>query len=119
MAKERRARRWFWWWVACYALLMAAIVWSLVSARRWALAELATAKSVGDWQAWRNDVRQSQGLPGPVERRVPKSIEPPALVLMRDYFGVSLAGAVLFGTVLFWVVVWFVTGAVRSTRAGG
>ena len=52
--------------------------------------------------------------PGPVRRRVPKSTEPPALVLMRDYFGVSLIGAVLFTTVLYWVIAWFVMGILRQ-----
>jgi hypothetical protein len=45
---------------------------------------------------------------------VPKSTEPPALVLMRDYFIVSLVGAILFTTVLYWVIAWFVMGILRQ-----
>jgi hypothetical protein len=74
---------------------------------------LATPRSVEQWQEWREDVRQQQTKPGPVHRRVPKSFEPPALVLMRDYFGVSLFGAIMFTTVLYWVIAWFVTGMLR------
>jgi hypothetical protein len=95
----------------------------MFSARRLALADLASRKSLGEWNAWRGDVRQ-QNDTSPVRRRVPASSEPPALVLMRDYFGVALAGAVLFSTVLFWIIAWFVTGAltapsedVRSTKS--
>jgi hypothetical protein len=61
-------------------------------------------------------VRQQQKLPGPVQRRVPKSAEPPALVLMRDYFGVSMAGAILFSSVLYWVIAWFVSGIVSGNN---
>ena len=93
----------------------ALVVWSLFSARHWAIAELATPKSIADWQAWREDVEQQQEHPGPVQRRVPKSDEPPALVLMRDYFGVSLTGAVLFSTVLYWIMAWFVTGTLTAS----
>jgi hypothetical protein len=48
---------------------------------------------------------------GPVKRRVPKSQEPPALRLMRDYFGVSLAATVVFGSLLFVMVMGAVRGA--------
>jgi hypothetical protein len=34
--------------------------------------------------------------------------------LMRDHFAVSLFGAVLFGTALYWVLAWFVTGVTTS-----
>jgi hypothetical protein len=98
-----------------YAVLMSFIVWSLMSARNWALAELATPRSTQQWQEWREDVREQQSDPGPVRRRVPRSMEPPALVLMRDYFGVSLIGAVLFTTVLYWVIAWFVMGMLQPT----
>jgi hypothetical protein len=47
---------------------------------------------------------------------VPKSTEPPALVLTRDYFSVSLGGAVLFSSLLYWVIAWFVTGIVSSRQ---
>jgi hypothetical protein len=97
-------------WLALYALLVITVMWSLFTVRHWALAELAKPKSISDWQAWREDVRDQQSQPGPVKRSVPKSAEPPALVLMRDYFGVSLAGAIIFTTVLYWVIAWFVIG---------
>ena len=101
-------------WLAGYGLMVAVIVWSLISARNWALAELATPRSIDQWQEWRNDVQEQQAEPGPVRRRVPKSTEPPALVLMRDYFIVSLVGAILFTTVLYWVIAWFVMGILRQ-----
>jgi hypothetical protein len=35
---------------------------------------------------------------------------------MRDYFGVSLAGAILFATVLYWVIAWFVAGILKEPQ---
>jgi len=110
---DRSSRTAVWIWSACYVLLMAAVIWSLFAARRWALSQLATAESVGEWQVWREDVKRQQGGTVPVQRRVPKSDAPPAWVLMRDYFAVSLVGAIVFATVLYWIMVWFVTGILR------
>jgi hypothetical protein len=99
---------------AMYVLVMTVVVVSIFWAQRWALENLATRQSIEQWQTWREDVQAQQFQPGPVQRRVPSSAEPPALVMMRDYFGVSLIGAVLFASVLFWVVAWFVTGIMRQ-----
>ena len=35
-------------------------------------------------------------------------------MLTRDYFGVSLGGAVLFSSLLYWVIAWFVTGILST-----
>jgi hypothetical protein len=51
---------------------------------------------------------------GPVKRRVPGSLEPPALVLMRDHFAVCLGFALLLSTVLFGTFMFFVRGAMWS-----
>jgi hypothetical protein len=114
MADERQSHRGWWFWGAGYAILLAAVVWLLFAARQSALANLSTETSQSNWQAWRNDVEQQQVNPAPVQRRVPKSVEPPALVLMRDYFGVSLTGAILFSSVLYWIMAWFITGALAA-----
>jgi hypothetical protein len=97
--------------------MITAIVASLISARRWALVELATPQSTAQWEAWRADVRAQQDEASPVRRAVPKSAEPPALVLMRDYFGVCLSGAILFSTVLFWICAWLLRGMLTPVAA--
>ena len=94
------------WWVAGYALLLAAAAWSVIAARRWALAELSTPASTAEWETWRDDVRAQQGRPMPIQRRVPKSAEPPALVLARDYFAGMMAAAAVFTTLIYWVMAW-------------
>jgi hypothetical protein len=109
-----RKHRWLPWWIAGYAALIAAVVGSMLWARQSVLAGLATPESISDWQTWRSDVKQKQTDTGQAERRVPKSDQPPALVLMRDYFGVLMTGAILFMSLLYWVIAWFVTGIVKS-----
>jgi hypothetical protein len=107
--------RWLCLWAIFYTALVVVVVWSLFAARQWALENLGTAKSVAAWEIWRADVRAQQDHPAPVQRRVPKSAEPPALVMMRDYFGVSLTAAILFSSVLYWVTAWLVNGMLRTT----
>ncbi|HEY4233297.1 MAG TPA: hypothetical protein VGM76_07710 [Lacipirellulaceae bacterium] len=117
MDRSRIRGRWIWWSAACYAILVVGVVWSLFAARRWALADLATPQSTAEWEAWRADVRAEQDQPSPVHRAVPKSAEPPALVLMRDYFRVSLTGAILFSSVLFWICSWLLHGMLTAPAA--
>jgi hypothetical protein len=109
-------RGWRWMWLVGYVALMAAVVWWVFAAREWAQAELTKPESATAWETWREDVAADQNRPVPVQRRVPKSVEPPALVLTRDYFGVSMFGAVFFTSLLYWVIAWFVTGIVSSRQ---
>jgi hypothetical protein len=76
-------------------------------------ATYSSPESIADWRQWKSDVEREQTNPGPVQRRIPKSDEPPALVLMRDYFAVSLTAAVFFTSLLYWVIAWFITGALN------
>jgi hypothetical protein len=103
-------------WVAIigYLATTAIVVVSMFATRVRTIEQLSTPRSIAEWQAWRDDVRLQQTRPGPVTRRVPQSSEPPALVLMRDYFAVSLTGALLFSTALYWVIAWFVAGVVSQ-----
>jgi len=121
MAIVHGLRRWLPWLVA-YVMVLVAVVVAMYTIREWAIEQLSTPKSLADWQTWRDDVVGQQVRPGPVRRRVPKSEEPPALVMMREHFGVSLSGAVIFISMLYWVFAWFVMGiragqAVPDTRA--
>jgi len=111
MIRSEHSRRPLLWWIIGYALMIGVVMGTMFWVRSSAIRELSAPKSIADWQDWREDVRQQQqSQAGAVERRVPKSDEPPALVLWRDYFIVSLAGAVLFTSALFWVIAWFVMG---------
>jgi hypothetical protein len=113
MAISPRLRRWLP-WLAVYVVVMVGLVVWMLRTREWAVTQLSTPESIAEWEAWREDVRSEQSQPTPVQRRVPKSGEPPALVLMRDHFAVSLTGVILFASALFWTIAWFVNGIVRS-----
>ena len=100
-----------------YLALMIALVWGLFAQRQSILRDLNSPDARGDWQAWRSDVERQQQEPQTVSRRVPKSAEPPALVLMRDYFVTCLVGAVLFVSLLFWALAGLAIGAATTKRA--
>jgi hypothetical protein len=105
------------WWTTAYVVILVSAVVTMFLVRKQILTKLATPEAISQWQAWREDVRRQQTEYHPVERRVPKSEEPPALLLMRDHFVVSLFGAVLFITALYWVLAWFIAGALNKSDA--
>jgi hypothetical protein len=115
MAIAYGLQRWLPWLIA-YCVVLAAIIFAMFRIRALSIERLATPEAQADWQAWRDDVQRQQDRPGPVQRRVPRSSEPPALVMLRDHFGVSLCGAVLFSTMLYWVIAWFVMGMMKSAE---
>jgi len=101
-------------WLAAYFAVIALVVASVSYMRSVAVAVYGTPQAQTEWDTWREDVKELEKLPYPVKRRVPKSTEPPALVLMRDYFGVCLTIAVVLSTVLFGTFMVLVRGAVRD-----
>jgi hypothetical protein len=114
MNSPEQTAHWWRWWMVGYIVLVCAVVGTMLWLRQSAVPDLSSPRSISDWQAWQKDVREQQTKPGPVERRVPKSNEPPALVLMRDFFAVIMVGALLFSSLLYWIMAWFVTGMLRN-----
>src|SRR5688572_1426518 len=103
-------------WLATYVLLVGAVVGGMLFARQQALATYGTAGAQAEWDAWREDAKRLAEESGPVKRRVPKSAAPPALVLMRDHFGVCLGLALVLSTVLFGTFMLLVRGAISPRR---
>lgn len=97
-------------WLVCYVAWMALLLGGLFWARQTAFRVYGGVAAQADWNQFRDDMARL-ARDGPVERRPPKSPEPPALVLMRDYFGVSLVGAVVFGSLLFAMLMGATRGA--------
>ena len=105
-------------WTLVYAVFILAIVALVFGARRWAMRELSTSQARQRWSAWREDVKQQRDPQAPsVHRRVPRSAEPPALVLMRDYFVVCLMAAIGFCSLLFGITVWLLAGAISTSSS--
>lgn len=111
-----KRKTWIILWLLGYVLLISATVSAVFWQRHQVLVTMSTTEARAEWDTWRDDVIRQQSNPGPVQRRIPKSTEPPALVLMRDYFIVSLVGATFFTSVLYWIVAWLVSGALSSSR---
>lgn len=102
-------------WLVGYIVMLAAIVVGLGSYRESAMASYSTKTARTKWQDWRNAAGEI-GKDGPVEREMPKSVEPPPLVLMRDHFAACLGISLLLSSCLY---VWFMfcaRGALRPVE---
>ena len=102
--------------VIVYVLLATASVIGMNRARRNVM-ENASAATQADWETWRAAAREQADGSGPVSRRVPKSDQPPALVLLRDYYGMCLAAVLLFGSLSYLVLMFFLHGATAKPRS--
>jgi hypothetical protein len=93
-----------------FLTMIAAVIGGLFVARRQAFVVYGDRAAQTEWDAWREDAKELSKGTGPVARRAPKSASPPALVLMRDYFGVCLILSVLLSSVLFATTLAFIRG---------
>lgn len=64
------------------------------------LAELDAPAIQADWDAFRDEMRRQSGRTGPVQRKVPRSPEPPERVWLRDYVGLAIVAWVALAGVL-------------------
>jgi hypothetical protein len=94
-----------------FLTMIAAVIGGLFYARHQAFVVYGGNTAQTEWDAWREDAKELAKGTGPVARRAPKSVSPPALVLMRDYFGVCLTLSVLLSAVLFLTTLAFIRGA--------
>lgn len=100
-----------------YLVMLVLIVLGMNSARRATLAEFGTAEAIDDWDDWRQSAAEADAS-APVQRRVSPSAEPPALVLMRDYFVVCLLFALVLSSLLYGTLALMMFGAWRAPAAG-
>jgi|FLYL01.1.fsa_nt_gi hypothetical protein len=103
-------------WIPLYGAVIAAVVFGLWYARRQAEAIYQTPQAIADWQKWVREAERQERGEGPVRRRAPKVQEPPAAILMRDYFGVCLAGAIALSSALYWSLAVMIHGALFAGR---
>jgi len=96
-----------------YVLLLAAVIGGSWFARNWAISVYGSPQAQAQWDQWRAEAAKL-ATEGPVKRRVPKSDQPPALVLATTYYGVCLTIAVALTTVLYGTAAYFVLGVLRS-----
>lgn len=100
-------------WIAAVTLPPAAfLVW-----RRGRVEELSRPAVQADWDAFRDAMRGETGRTGPVQRKVPRSAEPPELVWLRDYPGLAVTAWVVLVGVLGACLAMLARGAAVSGRA--
>ncbi len=100
-------------WVL-YLICIACITWQMFRARETALKVYGTESAQASWDQWRDDAAKASG---PVDRDPPASPNPPAFVLMRDYFVPCLALALVLSSVLFATFAVMLDGALaRNSR---
>lgn len=96
-------------------VLMLILIGGMFYARQRTLIAMSTPEAQAEWDAWReSEVNKRDDLP--VKRRPPKSVEPPALVLMRDHFPVLLGAAIVFGSLLYGALAFAVRGSLQTGR---
>lgn len=103
-------------WLIAYLLMLGCVVGGVLYGRGEAIRVYGSKTAQSQWDSWKEEAtRQAEGV-GPVIRRKPKSAQPPALVLMRDYFAACLGIALLLSSVLFATLMLFVRGVAASPR---
>jgi hypothetical protein len=101
-------------WLA--ALILPPVL--LLRARADWLEQWDRPEAQSQWDAFRHDMRQQSGRDGPVQRKVPKSAEPPIRVWLRDYFQLAVVAWVLFMGVLGGFFTLLVFGVLRGAAGG-
>ena len=104
--------------VALYMLLMIGVVGGMLYARSSAMATFASDETQAEWEDWRSAVQHGETNMGTVQRRVPRSEEPPTLVLLRDYFVTCLVGLAVLTSLVYGSFVFLLRGVLHGAREG-
>jgi hypothetical protein len=91
----------------------------LVRSRAARLAELDAATVQSDWDAFRDDMRRQSDRSGPVQRKVPRSAEPPERVWLRDHLALAITAWVALVGVLGGVLGFLLVGVVGGRPTQG
>jgi hypothetical protein len=112
----RRSR---WLPVALIVAWAAALALPPVLLARWRaerLVRLSDPAVQAEWTEFREAMKKQTDRSGPVQRKVPKSAEPPELVWLRDHFWLAVAAWVVLGGVLGAFLALAVLGVARGPR---
>ncbi|MBX3415780.1 MAG: hypothetical protein KF708_24055 [Pirellulales bacterium] len=103
------------WMLFGWVVTMAVVYSGLDRAREWTLVNVGQREVRTEWERWRADeLVRAKHPDANVQRRPPKSAEPPLLILMRDYFSAIVVSVLLISTVMFGFLAIVVPGAIRS-----
>lgn len=90
---------------------------ALLAWRGQRLAVLQSPEAQARWDTFRDDMRRQSGRDGPVQRKVPKSVEPPELVWLRDHVPLAVIAWITLGGVLGGFLAVLVLGVARGRSA--
>ena len=99
-----------------YLLVVVAILVALKSAKDSVRTEFDSVESRAAWDTWRRTAEKQAETPQSVRRSIPRSSEPPTLVLLRDHFGVCVAASVTISSALYWATALFLRGALTGPK---
>ncbi len=100
--------------VVLWAAVLVAPPLALSQWRESRLAELSVPRVQAGWDTFRAEMQKESGRDGPVQRKFPKSLEPPELVWLRDYFPLAVVAWLVLAGVLGGFLVFVALGAARS-----
>ncbi len=103
--------------ITCWLAAVVAPPLALVAWRDRRLAEVASPEAQAEWDAFRADMRKQSGREGPVQRKVPRSAEPPELVWLRDYLSLAITAWVTLVGVLGGFLAAMALGLARAASA--
>jgi hypothetical protein len=103
-------------WTMAYVVCIAVVVGVMWRARTQTLDTLGTARAQVEWKRWRDEAERQSGGQGPVLRRPPQTVEPPALVLLRDHFATSVLGMILLSSAIFFALMTMIRGVVAGPK---
>lgn len=105
-------------WVAAYLFCIVLLAGLMLAYRPILLARFGQPHVAASWDNWRSAAKRSSGVEGPVQgpvqRKTPKSAEPPGVILLRDYFPTMLAAGLFFPSLLFFFTAFVVRGMAKE-----
>jgi hypothetical protein len=98
-----------------YLAVLAGIALWVLHLRESMIAQLEQPKQVESWQEWRAAAATQDGKHGPVAREVPRSDEPPMLLMMRDDFPAIFGAAIIFPAIILGFFLLVLRGVLRQS----
>jgi len=87
--------------------------------RQGRLEQLSRPGAQAEWDVFRDAMRGQTGRDGPVQRKVPRSVEPPELVWLRDYPALAVTAWVVLVGVLGGCLAMLAHGAINDRGSVG
>lgn len=103
-----------WTWLLLFSLVIGGTVYWMHRTRQRVLVQFASQGQQQAWDEWRESAAKDQG---PVTRRVPKSDQPPTLVLMRDFYAMCLSAMLFFELAVLGFLMVVVRGMLSPSRS--